>query len=151
MMYRLIYVLFFIVIVNCSGSYGYDKNHMELIRIAVRLIERGNIDSLKTMVDTGYIYKLYSKEGFESKILLAHKQMKGCTMPAPSLYKIAHPLPQTSQYTLEFCRSKDSSITSNSFDLVFKFFDYKDDGLIGLLDVRNYARPTKANEPPPGL
>lgn len=147
---RIYLIVFFAGFINFSCRNGHNEKHVELIGKALGLIERGSIDSLKSIIDTGYIYDLYSKEGFEARVLFARKKIIQCPVPTPNLYKVTYPLPQTVQYTLEFCRSKNDNLI-DSFDVVFRFFDYKHDGLIGLLDLRNYARPTRRNEPPSGL
>lgn len=106
-MYRILFFIFlFVSFISCSNTNGDNDKHVKLIKTAIGLIARGNTDSLKMIIDTGYVYELFSKEGFEARILLAQKKIGKCVAPDFKLYKIRHPLPQTTEYTLEFCRSK---------------------------------------------
>lgn len=151
-MYRLIpLIVFSVSFINCSSTNDRNEKRVKLIKTAIGFIERGSIDSLNTIVDTSHIYDLYSKEGFEGRMFRAQEKIGICDIPNPDKYKISHPVYQTTEYTLQFCRSKNDSIAADSFDLVFTFFDYKNNGLIEVLDMRNYTMPTEAAEPPPGL
>lgn len=147
----IIVISFLISLVNCSSTTNNNEKRVELIKTALGFIERGNIDSLKTIVDTSYFYKLYGEDGFGETVARTRPKIVICKAPNSGQYKINDPVPQLTEYTLQFCRTATDSLTDKSFDLVFTFLNNQNMDLIALIDFRDYSYRNKRNEPPPGL
>lgn len=145
--------LFFLLIcfaglINCSNTSNGEEKRLKVISSAIRLIGNGDIDSLKTIIDTNHFFRLYSKERFYGTIKRAQSKIKLCKIPAESEYKINQPVEMRTEYTLQFCRTEKDSLAANSFDLVFTFLNGAESDLIAFIDLRDYSGINKRNNPP---
>lgn len=124
----------------CSNSSNKNKfSRVDMIYKAISLMEKGNSDSLKFIVDTTYCYEIYSKEGFDKIVSVAKNRLKSCRLPARDELRVSSPTPLATQYVLSFCQSQNDS-TSNGFDLIFTFYDSDETEIIGFLNLKNLLK-----------
>lgn len=128
------------IFLACSNSGNKSKfDRVDMIYKAISLMEKGDSDSLKLIVDTTYCYEIYSKEGFDKIVSVAKNRLKLCKLPARDELKVSSPTPLATQYVASFCQPQNDS-TSNGFDLIFTFFNSDEREIIGFLNLKNLLK-----------
>ncbi|ANE51377.1 hypothetical protein SY85_13550 [Flavisolibacter tropicus] len=103
---------------------------------------------LKAIVDTSYYYEIYGSEGFNNIVQFTSKKINACGIPAKNkLSSTENTQLHYTEFIMPFCRDHVDSLTNESFDLVFRFFDYESSEKIGFININK--SPSQLNKPKP--
>ena len=143
-----VFFSFFILWMSCSSTY--HDAQIELIYKSINMMKRLDTLGLKSIVDTSYCYDIYGPEGFENIVQLTSRKINTCGLPEKEkLSSVVNNQLHYTEYTMPFCRNHMDSLTSESFDLIFRFFDYEKNDKIGFININKSPwvkkpKPTKS-------
>jgi hypothetical protein len=77
---------------------------------------------------------------FDNLKEISHRISLCGNLPDIRQIEISDAVAYSKDYRLKCCRGLNGAITENSFDLVFNFADYKDDGKIRFIEIKALRR-----------
>ncbi len=142
-----LFVLFMFMNINkgCVSATP-PKDEISIIKDALTAIDKNDSMALFKIMDTTHVFKLYSKEGFLSKIAFVNKRMQSFKWNIDSI-KIMNEPPNHKKYSLHFSSVNQSS-PIEGFDANFIFANYLNNQMIYYFDIAvPFKKPTEPNAP----
>lgn len=140
----------FLVTNACDRSNGLSDQRRILMGKVVNAIFRHDTAQLYDLVDTGFCFSIYRKEGFLQKVNYVYNRFKLCGDSINDTnISVKHTRVKMTEYSIPFFCNGEIDERANSFKLLLSFADDQDDGKILYFDyaVKN---PIKTLAPVPG-
>lgn len=138
------------LLLNCKTNVNDERK--AAIKQFIISVEKRDVKRLYELVDTTVYFRVFDNETFLNHIEYLNKRFKECGSSfEDTSIKINDYRVRSKEYSVPFCLQDANKDDGHSFDLVFIFSDYENDGKIQYVDINKHIINVTPTKPPGGL